>query len=87
MRKVWWMVRVAVIVTASYCIFVPGGSYTLPNVEAEAGCDTSTACVRNTENNCYCPVATIGGAGCTGCYIPNGNPGCGSCSGGSGLFD
>jgi hypothetical protein len=83
MKKPWWIVRIIVIVTASYCIFVPGGTYTLPNVAAQGGkCDTSTTCTRNTDNNCYCPVATIGGPGCTGCFIPNGNPGCGSCSGG-----
>jgi len=50
MKKVWWIVRIAVIVTASYCIFVPGGSFTLRNVQAGGegeGCDTSTTCTRN----------------------------------------
>jgi len=66
MKKVWWLIRIAVIVAASYCIFAPGGSYTLTNVRAN-GCDTSEACARNSDNNCYCPTVTIGGAGCTGC--------------------
>ena len=85
MRKVWWTVRIAVIVTASYCIFAPGESFR--SVRAEGGkCDTSTACARNSDNACYCPVVTIGEPGCNGCYIPNGSTGCGSCSGGpSGL--
>lgn len=89
MRKVWWIVRIAVIVAASYCIFAPGGSYTLSRVQAEqgGGCDTSTACSRNSENNCYCPVVTIGGEGCTGCFVKNGSPGCGTCSGGPALLD
>ena len=91
MRKVWWVVRIAVIVAASYCIFVPGGAYGLRNVQAEGGggegCNTNTTCARNSNNNCYCPDVVIGGAGCTGCFVPNGNPGCGSCSGGPGLAD
>jgi hypothetical protein len=85
MRRVWWVVRIAVIVAASYCIFAPGGSYTLRNVRAD-GCDTSLHCTRNSDNNCYCPVVTIGGKGCTGCFVPNNNPGCGSCSGGDGFL-
>jgi len=89
MKKVWWIVRIAVIVTASYCIFAPGGSYTLHNVQAgEAdGCDTAQSCARNSENNCYCPVSTVGGPGCSGCFVPNGSSGCGSCSGGPRLAD
>jgi len=86
MKKVWWIVRIAVIVAASYCILAPGGSYTLNNVSAN-GCDTSEACARNSDNNCYCPTVTIGGAGCTGCFIKNGSSGCGTCSGGAGLND
>jgi hypothetical protein len=89
MKKVWWIARIAVIVTASYCIFAPSGSYTLSSVQAEEGgkCDTTTTCARNTDNNCYCPVVTVGGAGCTGCFVPNGSPGCGSCSGGASILD
>jgi len=88
MKKVWWIVRIIVIVTASYCIFVPGA---LRQVRASdsggEGCDTNTSCTRNSENNCYCPVVVIGGAGCTGCFVPNGSSGCGSCSGGPSLAD
>lgn len=89
MRKIWWIVRIAVIVAASYCIFAPSGSYTLSKVQAEEGgrCDTSTTCARNSDNNCYCPVVTIGGEGCTGCFVKNGSPGCGTCSGGPSLAD
>jgi hypothetical protein len=81
MKRLWWMIRVAVIVAASYCIFAPSGAYTLQNVQAE-GCDTSTACARNSDNNCYCTVVTIGGPGCTGCFVKNGSSGCGTCSAG-----
>jgi hypothetical protein len=89
MKRVWWIVRIAVIVTASYCIFIPGGAFTVHNVQAEEGegCNTSTSCARNSNNNCYCPEATIGGKGCTGCFVPNGSSGCGTCSGGPGLID
>ena len=93
MKRVWWVVRIAVIVAASYCIFVPGGAYTLRYAQAAegggegGGCNTSTSCARNANNNCYCPDVVIGGPGCTGCFVPNGNPGCGSCSGGPALGD
>ena len=88
MKKVWWIVRIAVIVAASYCIFAPGGSYVLNNVRAEeSGCDTSLSCARNSDNNCYCPSVTIGGPGCTGCFVKNGSSGCGTCSGGPSLND
>ena len=81
MKRIWWVARIAVIVAASYCIFAPGGSYSLRSVQAE-GCDTSNTCARNTENNCYCTIVTIGGKGCTGCFVTNGSSGCGTCSGG-----
>jgi hypothetical protein len=84
MRKLWWIVRLAVIVAASYCIFAPGGAYVLPNARAEeGGCNTSTNCARNSSNACYCPDVVIGGPGCNGCFVPNGNTGCGSCSSGA----
>ena len=90
MKRVWWVVRIAVIVAASYCIFAPTGTYTFNNVlaEEEGGkCNTSTSCTRNADNACYCPEATIGGPGCTGCFVPNGSTGCGSCSGGPSILD
>jgi hypothetical protein len=90
MRRVWWIVRIAVIVAASYCIFVPGGAYSLSKVQAEeegGKCNTNTTCARDSNNNCYCPDATIGGPGCTGCFVPNGSPGCGSCSAGPAGLD
>lgn len=89
MNKVWWIVRIAVIVTASYCIFAPGGAYGLSNVQAEEGgkCDTNTTCARNASNACYCPSVTVGGPGCNGCFVPNGSDGCGSCSAGPSLGD
>lgn len=79
MKRVWWVARVAVLAAASYCIFAPGGPYTLRNVRA-AGCDTSYKCARNSDNNCYCPIVTIGGPGCNGCFVPNNSTSCGSCS-------
>ena len=82
MKRVWWIIKIAVIVAASYCIFAPGGSHTLQNVQAE-GCNTSTACARNSNNNCYCADVVIGGEGCTGCFVKNGSPGCGTCSAGA----
>jgi hypothetical protein len=83
MKRVWWVAKIAVLVAASYCIFTPSGSYTLRDVKA-GSCETSQQCARNSDNNCYCPVVTIGGPGCEGCFVPNGSPGCGRCSGGEG---
>ena len=85
MKKLWWVVRIAVIVAASYCIFAPSGAFTFRSVEAQedaAKCDTSRPCARNSENNCYCTDVVIGGPGCNGCYVPNGSSTCGTCSGG-----
>ena len=78
MKRVWWVVRIAVLVAASYCIFAPGGSYTLRNVQA-VGCDTADNCARNSSNNCYCPNVSLDGTGCNGCFVPNGSSGCGTC--------
>lgn len=84
MRRAWWIIRIAVILAASYCIFAPAGTYPLDNVRAEEnGCNTNTVCVRNTQNNCYCPDVVVGGPGCNGCFVPNGSSGCGSCSSGA----
>jgi hypothetical protein len=33
MKRLWWVIRIAVIAAASYCIFAPGGSQALPNVK------------------------------------------------------
>ena len=86
MRRVWWIIRIAVIVTASYCIVSPG-AFSLRSAKAADegdGCNTSTTCSRNSQTNaCYCPDVVIGGRGCTGCFVPNGDTGCGSCSGGA----
>ena len=83
MKRLWWIIRIVVIIAAAYCIFAPGGSHTLQNAQAQKmGCDTNTTCARNSSENCYCPVATVGGQGCTGCFVPNGSPSCGNCSGG-----
>jgi hypothetical protein len=86
MKKVWWVVRIAVIVAASYCIFAPSGAYTFRSVQAQvdaAKCDTGINCGRNSENNCYCSSVVIGEpGGCTGCFVPNGSSSCGSCSSG-----
>lgn len=88
MKRLWWIVRLAVIVAASSCIFAPSGA-SLRNAQAEegGGCNTSTSCARNSNNACYCPDAVIGAQGCNGCFVPNGNPGCESCSGGPALGD
>lgn len=88
MKKLWWVVRIAVIVAASYCFLAPGGSYSLSKVQAEeGGCDNSVTCARNSDNNCYCPSVTIGGPGCTGCFVKNGSSGCGTCSSGPSLIE
>jgi hypothetical protein len=69
MKKVWWVVRIAVIVIASYCIFAPSGALTFRAVQAQEDavkCDTTRPCGRNTENN--------GSSTCGSCSSgPNGN--------------
>ena len=90
MKRAWWILRIAVIVAASYCIVAPSGAITLRNVQADEGqgCNTSTTCSRNTQNQtCYCPDVVIGGQGCTGCFVPNGSTTCGTCSGGANQLD
>ena len=80
MKRVWWVARIAALVAASYCIFIPGGA----NVRADEGsCDTSANCARNSNSNCYCPNVNTDGTGCQGCFVPNNSTGCGSCSGGA----
>jgi hypothetical protein len=89
MKRAWWIVRIAVIVTASYCIVAPG-KITLRNVHADEGqgCNTNTTCSRDSQNQaCYCPDVVIGGKGCTGCFVPNGSTSCGTCSGGANELD
>ena len=68
MNRVWWIVRIAVILAASYCIFAPGGAHTLQTVQAEVA--TQVPLARGiVSNNCYCPDVVIGGEGCTGCFV------------------
>ena len=89
MKKVWWVIRIAVIVAASYCIFAPSGAYTFRSAQAQDAvkCNTSINCARTDNNNCYCTSVMVGGSGCNGCFVPLGSSGCGSCDGGpSGLY-
>ena len=87
MRRVWWVFRSAVFVAALYCIFTPGGAHTLRTVRAE-GCDTAVTCARsNGSNSCYCTTQTMGGGGCTGCFVPNGSTTCGTCSSGPAIAE
>ena len=53
MKRLWWVVRIAVIVAASYCIFAPDGMYLrYARAEEEGGkCNTNTSCSRNSDNN------------------------------------
>jgi hypothetical protein len=83
MRRAWWIIRIAVIIAAAYCVLAPSESGTLQNAQAQkTGCDTRTNCARNSSDSCYCPVVVIGGQGCNGCFVPNGSTSCGSCSAG-----
>jgi hypothetical protein len=46
MKKVWWVVRIAVIVIASYCIFAPSGALTFRAVQAQEDavkCETTAS--------------------------------------------
>ncbi len=63
-------------------IFVYG--YDQRNIAAEeAGCNTSTTCGKTASTGmCYCTEA--GPGKCKGCFIPDNETGCGTCSTGGG---
>jgi hypothetical protein len=84
MKRVWWVARIAVLVAASYCIFAPGGLHMLRNVRADGDGCTADSCARNSDNNCYCPNVVMDGPGCKGCFVPNNDSSCGTCSAGGG---
>jgi hypothetical protein len=80
MRRVLWVVKIAVLVAASYCIFSPGGA--VQRARAEGGsCDTSTSCRKSYNSDaCYCPIGSTEPGGCAGCFVRNNDTGCGVCS-------
>jgi hypothetical protein len=80
MKRVWWVAKMVALVAAMYCIFTPNGATV--RADEGGGCDTSQTCARNSDRNCYCPVVTIGGPGCNGCFVPNNSPECGKCASG-----
>ena len=70
MRKIWTISKLT-FALAILALFLNGQVPTA--VGAEEGCNTSTACRRNFLS-CECV-----GVGCSGCFIANGETGCGHC--------
>lgn len=92
MKRIWWIAKMAVLVAAMYCIFIPGGS--VQRVRADdggggGGCDTSAPCARSNGGNnaCYCTRGSLDGGGCKGCFVANLDTSCGTCSGGPSILD
>ena len=78
MKKTRWLLAKLAFVLASL-VFIY--AYDLPNVSAQRGnCNTSQACT----GWWWC---TCGDTDCNGCFIPNGQGGCGTCTGGSTIND
>lgn len=75
MKKVSWLFVKFGFVIASL-IFLYG--FDLHNVSAQQkGCNKTQACSGGGVFSCHC-----GDSDCGGCYVPNGQGGCGTCAGG-----
>ena len=83
MKKLLWYSKVAVLCAA---MFVLSGGYASgvnaqdEGMVVEGGfcLGQATACSQSTSNQCFCADSEYT-RGCTGCFIPNGGSGCGSC--------
>ena len=83
MRHLVWSLKAAILVAA---LLVLSGGYTFGvraqdegiGVEGGGGvCFPGVLCKASSTNQCFCVGA---GEGCTGCFIPNGESGCGKCT-------
>lgn len=82
MKKSLWYLKVAVLCAA---LFVLSGGYASGVTAQDEGigiegdvCYSAYPCSQSTSNQCFCPDGNLT-RGCTGCFIPNGGSGCGTC--------
>jgi hypothetical protein len=83
MKKFLWYLKVAVLCAA---MFVLSGGYASGVIAQDEGIGIeggicfaqAQACSQSTSNQCFCPDGEYT-RGCTGCFIPNGGSGCGTC--------
>ena len=74
MTKTQWLVAKFAFIFVSL-VFISG--FYLQDVSGQGKCNTTQACT-STWTACHC-----GDSDCGGCYIPNGQGGCGTCAGGA----
>ena len=81
MTRLLWFLKVAVLCTALFVLSGGIGSSVVAQgegIEIEAGlCETSATCKQSSNNLCFCESTN---GNCTGCYLPNGGTGCGTCT-------
>jgi hypothetical protein len=82
MKKLLWYSKVAVLCVA---MFVLSGGYASGVTAQDEGmvveggvCYSGATCSQSTSNQCFCADSQLT-RGCTGCFIPNGGSGCGTC--------
>lgn len=80
MKRFFWYLKAGFLCAALFVLFGTSGVVAQDELfELEGGgggvCITY-ACQQSTTNQCFC----VGGADCNGCYIANGQGGCGSCA-------
>lgn len=81
MKYLLWSLKAGVLVAA---LLLLSGGHTSGvraqdegiGVEGGGAACLSVSCERSTTNQCFC----VGGGGCSGCFIPNGQSGCGKCT-------
>lgn len=77
MKRFFWFLKAGFLCAALLVLF---GAFSVTAQEEGMGIEgggecVGGACERSSTNQCFC----IGSMSCTGCYIPNGGTGCGTC--------
>jgi hypothetical protein len=78
MKSFFWYVKVGFLCAALLVLFGTSGVTAQDEgigIEGGSGCNWQQACERSSTNQCFC----TGAMSCTGCFIPNGGTGCGTC--------
>jgi hypothetical protein len=85
MNRLWWYLKGAFLCAS---LFVLLGGYSsrvvaqdpLGELDHGGGCTAHFfSCQQSSSNQCFCSDSNFT-HGCTGCYIPNGQEGCGTCA-------
>lgn len=81
MKKLLWHSKVAVLCAAMFVLsgYASGVTAQDEGMVVEGGvCYSGATCSQSTSNQCFCADSQLT-RGCTGCFIPNGGSGCGTC--------